>query len=126
MVPYTNTAKFFGMTSDIKLYWKAHEKKKMEELCLVNIQIVAEERQVQLVSLCSVSPPILVANMVWTGERYGFVVQAYFENESVVVTQLFSMVQHSMQNTVPNVNTIWPWVRRLEETGSMHRRGTNS
>ena len=31
-VPYANTAKYLGMTLDAKLRWKAHVKKKREEL----------------------------------------------------------------------------------------------
>jgi hypothetical protein len=31
-VPYANTAKYLGMTLDAKLRWKAHVKKKKEEL----------------------------------------------------------------------------------------------
>jgi predicted GIY-YIG superfamily endonuclease len=34
MVPYANTAKYLGMTLDTKLRWKAHVKKKREELGL--------------------------------------------------------------------------------------------
>ena len=33
-VPYTNTAKYLGMTLDAKLRWKAHVKKKRQELDL--------------------------------------------------------------------------------------------
>ena len=33
-VPYANTAKYIGMTLDAKLRWKAHVKKKREELGL--------------------------------------------------------------------------------------------
>ena len=33
-VPYANTAKYLGMTLDAKLRWKAHIKKKREELGL--------------------------------------------------------------------------------------------
>jgi hypothetical protein len=33
-VPYVNTAKYLGMTLDTKLRWKAHVKKKREELNL--------------------------------------------------------------------------------------------
>jgi len=34
VVPYENTAKYFGMTLDAKLRWKSHVKKKQEELIL--------------------------------------------------------------------------------------------
>jgi len=33
-VPFANTAKYLGMTLDAKLRWKAHVKKKREELGL--------------------------------------------------------------------------------------------
>jgi len=34
VTPHSNTAKYLGMTLDAKLCWKAHAKKKREELGL--------------------------------------------------------------------------------------------
>jgi hypothetical protein len=41
VIPYANTAKYLGMTLDTKLRWKAHVKKKREELGLRYKNILA-------------------------------------------------------------------------------------
>lgn len=63
----------------------------------------------------------LVAIWVWTREQRGLAVWEYFVNKICdrytkrVSAKVFII---SRSNDVPDVNTIWMWVERLDETGS--------
>jgi hypothetical protein len=54
-----------------------------------------------MVSLCSVSDPISVANMVWTGTQLGVIGPYFFEEEGVTVTvnseHYVAMLQNFLQ-----------------------------
>jgi transposase len=63
--------------------------------------------------------------MGWNGERWGFVVEAYYENNrSVLATQRAIRTRFELgQNaSVPDRKTILLWISNLQATGSTLKR----
>ena len=66
--------------------------------------------------------------MGWTGEHWGFVVEAYHENNrSVIVTQRAFRTRFALGRnaSVPDRKTILLWISNLQATGStLNRKST--
>lgn len=109
LIPYENTAKYLGMTLDAKLRWKAHVKKKKDEL---------ELRYKRMYWLLGRTSPVTVRNKillykqvlmpVWT---YGIQLWGCTRNSNIKIIQQF---QNKVLRGIVNA----PWYVRNDD---LHR-----
>ena len=65
-----------------------------------------------------------VDTMIWSGEHRGFVIEAFFKNNSVTATQRAFRTRFGLYATdaVPDRKTILRWVSNVRASGSALRR----
>lgn len=102
-IPYSNTAKYLGMTLDAKLHWKEHVKKKKEELQLKSRKmnwLIGKRSNLSVHNKLMLYKQIL--KPIWT---YGIPIWGCAKNNIINIIQRF---QNKVLRTILNA----PWYVR--------------